>query len=49
MMRFDWELCSLSVIDQGKSLMKVQVECSILIVRNFGYYLGRAATCAISS
>ena len=32
-----------------KSLMKVQVECSILIVRNCGYYLGRAATCAISS
>ena len=30
-------------------LMKVQVECSILIVRNCGYYLGRAATCAISS
>ena len=48
MMRFDWELCSLSVIDQDKSLMKVQVECSI-IVRNCGYYLGRAATCAISS
>ena len=41
-MTIDWELCSLLVIDQGKSLMKVQVECSIL-----GYYLGRAATCAI--
>ena len=33
-MMFDWELCSLSVIDQDKSLMKVQAECSILVVRN---------------
>ena len=49
MMQFDWVLCSLSVIDQVKSLMKVQVECSILIVRNCGHYLGRAVTCAISS
>ena len=40
MMRFDWELCPLSVIDQDKSLMKVQVKCSILVVRNCGYYLG---------
>ena len=46
-MMFDWELCSLSVVDQDKSLMKVQVECSILVVRNCGYYLGRTATCAI--
>ena len=46
-MMFDWELCSLLVIDQDKSLMKVQVECSILVGRNCGYYLGRAATCAI--
>ena len=28
------------MIDQDKSLMKVQVECSILVVRNCGYYLG---------
>ena len=44
-MMFDWELCSLSVI--MVSLMKVQVECSIFVVGNCGYYLGRAATCAI--
>ena len=39
---FDWELRCLSVIDQHNCLLKVRVECPMLIVRNCGNYLERA-------